>query len=314
MPGFWITRSTWGGVAPSHFSGAEVRKILTFGLPLVPGLSAGQLAISMDRLVLALLGPSAGLGVYGAASGLAQRLFVAILRPIGNASFSLAVRAHKEGDEAEASQRLSTNLLVLLAIGIPSSVGLALVASDVAQTLFGPDFRAEAAALLPILGVMYFLFSVRSYYTEQVFQLTERTAALSRVIGVMAAVSIPLHVVLILYFGPEGAAWAMLISQTFGLALSFAVARRLFPLKLPFGDAARVVAATAAMSAVVYAIPAEGTVKSLAIRMAAGMVVYVVAALVLNVSGVRPLVSALIRRIPGVRRGLAPRADAGQGE
>lgn len=315
VPGLWIARSTWGRVRPSDLHKVEVRKILVFGLPLIAGQSAGQLAASIDRLALTLLRPSAGLGVYAAAFGVAQRMFASIIEPIGGAGFSLAVRAHKEGDEAGASERLSINLLIILAIGVPSAVGLGLVARDLADAVFGPEFREEAAMLLPIMGVTCLLLNMRTFFTEQAFHLAQRTAAYSKVVAVMAVVAVPVHVVLIQNYGPLGAAWAMLASQSFGFALSFVVAQRLFPLRVPLGDAARVLVATAAMSATVYAIPAEGTVKSLLVRVAAGIVVYAIAVLALNITGVRPLVSTIYHKATSlIRRDTATRADAEPGE
>lgn len=314
VPALWIARSTWGKVNPSHLHKTEVRKILTFGLPLIPGYAAAQLTISVDRLVLALLRPSAGLGVYSAATGMTQRMMASMLEPLGFASFPLAVQAHEGGNQQGALWRLSTNFLGVLAIGVPAAVGLALVAPDLAATVFGPAYRQEAAMLLPIAGVTYLCYGMRVHFTEQILNLARRSDAYSKAVGLMAAMSIPTSLILVWNFGVMGAAWAMLISQAFGLSVSFLIGRRLFPLRLPLRDAALVASATVVMAAVVWAIPTNGSVRSLLTRIGAGVAIYAIVTLALNVRGVRSLAWSFIRRMPGFHRETPPPGDAERSE
>ena len=112
--------------------------------------------------------------------------------------------------------------------------------------------------------------------------------------AVPAVANVALNALLIPPFGVQGAAWATAASFGLGLLTSIVLGRRIVLMPTPWDALARCAVATAAMAAVVLALPPLGGVAELMLDAGVGAVVYALAALTLNAAGVRDVAIRLL--------------------
>jgi O-antigen/teichoic acid export membrane protein len=231
LPTLPLLKSFWQGIWPPRFSRTELGEILRYGLPLAPAAALSTLSNNADRLLLPLFVSTSAVGLYGPAYSLARQTVPVLMQSVNLAAFPLAIRA-LEKSEAEARQQLADNFTLLLLIGLPAAVGLAVLAPAIAHTVLGPAYAPTGASLLPLLALGWFLHSLRSYYTEQAFQLAKNTRPGMWITLISATVSLSLSAVCLHLYGLAGAAYGAVMGAAIALLLSWVAGRRVFP--LPF--------------------------------------------------------------------------------
>jgi O-antigen/teichoic acid export membrane protein len=207
----------------------------------------------------------------------------------------------QEGEEA-ARRQMERNVVILSALGLPATVGLSLVAPEIAA-LVGADFRDAVAALIPPIAVGTFLACLRSNYLDHAFHLSKRALPLTLVTAATAALNLVLNLILVPRMGVMGAAYATLGSFLFGALAGYAAGRRLFRLPLPWTEFLKIGAAVCAMAATILALPdAPAVGLTLALKVAAGGLVYLGAGLALDIGGLRGSgrLGDLQGRLPGL--------------
>jgi O-antigen/teichoic acid export membrane protein len=276
-----------------------VREILGFGLPLGLGYAiAGALTYS-DRIILAWFADPAAVGLYVLALDLADKTAKSLVTPIGQASVpSINEALAAEGREL-ANRRLAQMLVAVTAIGLPATVGLALVAPSLANVVVGPQFRSALAELLPFTAVVTLIAVIKANYLDLAFHLARSTWNFTAATSVHVAIHLAIAFLLIPAFGLWGGVATLLLSQIVGATLIGWFGRRVFVLPLPARQLAKVAAATAAMAAAVLVVrhlePGELTpLLCLAAEVAAGVLAYGAAVVCLDVASLR---SFVVRRM-----------------
>jgi O-antigen/teichoic acid export membrane protein len=264
-----------------------LRETLAYGLPLSLSFSVAGLLQNADRLLLGWLATPAALGIYAVAFDLASRMLRTLMEPIANAGLPLAVRTLERGGESAARRQLRANLLLVVGVGLPATLGLVILSPDVCRFLLGSEFRNEAAAVVPIVAVGIFLALARATYLDHAFHLGRRTFLLGLVLLGAAVWSIGLNLWLIPFSGAMGAAYATVLAHTAGLGLAICMGRRSFPLPLPVGELLKIGAASAVMCLVLFAMPHGDSLGSLMLRITVGSLAYGAAAFTLNAAAVR---------------------------
>lgn len=268
------------------FDRALAKAAIRFGLPLAASLALNSATGSLTRALVGGLGSVTALGLYTAAFVLVQNTLVVLSSGVAAAGFSLAVHALESGDVAGARRQLSDNGALLLAVLAPASFGMALSADSVAATLVGPPFRDAVAALTPWLAAAAFLGGFRAHYLDHAFQLGRAIGGQVWVTATAAIVTLGLDAVLIPSQGPRGAAIAVVIGAAASVVHALVAGRTAFPIPLPLAQVGRIGGACAAMPLCVIAVPGIGPV-ALAAKVAAGVSSYAVAAVALDVIGLR---------------------------
>jgi len=262
------------------------REILRFGAPMAVSMIVGTMISSGSRLLVEELDSASALGLFTAASILAQNTLAVIGAGVASAGYPLAVRAMERGDTETVRRQLSANGTLLLAILAPASLGLALTGNCLATTLVGSKFTSGVATLVPWIAANTFFVAIQSNYLDHAFQLGLRPHLQVVVLLCSAGIAISLCFYEIPREGPLGAAIALTVSAAVGCALSAILGRRGYPLPLPIASGARIAAASALMALVVIMLPDSGW-AGLTLRVGIGAIVYVLAALALNVANVR---------------------------
>ncbi len=274
----------------------------SYGTPLALALAVDLGVQAIARLVLAGEAGAAPLGAYAAAFGLARALDIVFMGV--SAAFAPLVFAAYEERGADAARSAARGGFVLLAaIAIPATVGLALLAQPIATLMVGEALRKETAATLPWLAIAALMSGFSLYYWSEAFQLTRRTGQRALLMLAPGAVQLALTAWLSQAHGAVGAAIGAGVGATIGAILLALIGRRLLELPFPLPDLSRVGAAAALMAAALLVFPSTHTTIGLFQSIALGALVYGVAVFALNILGVRDMAVAVARS--AMRRGQA---------
>ncbi len=263
-----------------------------YGAPLALALAIDLGVQTLARFILAHGAGPASLGAYAAAFGLARPLDIIFLW--AGAALMPALMAAYDEKGAQAARAEARRVFALVAaMAIPVSVGLALVAPDLASMLVGAGLSAEAAKALPWLVFAALLSGFNLYYWSEAFQLRRRTGLRAAVMLIPGAAQIALTLWLAPRYGAVGAAMAGCGAAAVGAVALARAGRGLKALPLPIGALVRIAAASAIMASAVLALPPIHGAAGLGLDSAIGAITYFAAAIALDVGGVRARATAL---------------------
>ncbi|AMN43611.1 lipopolysaccharide biosynthesis protein [Rhodoplanes sp. Z2-YC6860] len=263
----------------------SVREILVYGGALaVSGLvfSAGSV---LSRLIVASMLGVATAGPYNAAADLASQIGGMIGISIYSIAGPTVIKnfASSGIDRARAEFRKAGEMF--LAVALPATVGVVLVADPLVAVVTGPHFHDVTARLLPLMIVSVAISAWNQYHLHIAFQVVSKPG-LQVLAGLLQVVSLVAFTYLLIGpFGVEGAAYAFVIASVIGSVVTLALARSIFPVSLPMAGSAKIVACTIGMALVVYVCThsiSENILK-LAVGMPAGIAVYGLLALLFDV-------------------------------
>jgi O-antigen/teichoic acid export membrane protein len=289
LPGEW-RRTKGGSVDP-----ARLRAYAAYGYPIAASLALALVLASTDRFLLAAFMDEAAVGAYHAGYSLANRTLDVLFIWLGAAGAPALIMALERGGQAALKVAAKEQADLLVLIGLPAAVGVALVARPLAEVMIGPDLRAVATLITPWITLSAFLSGISVYYFYQAFTLAKRTRLLLVAMSAPALANVILTLILIPRFGVLGAAWATAASFAVGLAASILIGRRVLVLPFPTEALIRCGLAAGVMAAVVLMLPPLGGVAELALDAGVGGAVYALAALVLNAAGVRDVAARLLK-------------------
>ncbi len=266
-----------------------------YGYPIAAGLGLSLVMASTDRFLLEIfIGPEA-VGAYHAGYSLASRTLDVLFIWLGAAGTPALImaweRGTREGFLAAAREQASTFVL----IGLPAAVGVALVATPLAEFMIGEDLRSAAASVTPLIALSALLSGVTSYYLSQSFVLGRRTDRLLLTLCIPAASNVVLNLALVPSMGVMGAAIATTTSFGIGVLASIAMGRRIgVAMPIPWTTLGRCGLACGSMALVVSALPSWGGIGEVLVKAGVGAVVYGAVVVALNAAGVRDLMTRLV--------------------
>lgn len=287
------TSKSWLRFRPSR---GHLRRLAAYGLPLSLAGVLGLVVTMSDRLIIGWVLGAEAAGPYAVAFALAERPIGIVFGWLGMAFLPAAVATLEHDGHAAAQAVLRQGFESFLMVGLPTALGVAMVAEPLAAVLAGPAFREQVAEIIPWIAAASFFNGLMMHYAAHAFLLGKRTGALGPTIAAAAALSVALNFLLLPVLGVKGAAIAALIANALGLWLRLILARRVFAVTLPPGPILRSAAAAAVMAASVYAFGPGGTWTDLALAIAIGIVTYALAALALDLGGSRREILARFRR------------------
>jgi len=252
----------------------KARAYAAFGLPVALSLILALALATTDRFLLAAFLNDTAVGVYHAGYSLANRTLDVMFIWLGAAGGPALIVALERGGGAALEKAAREQAGLMLALGVPASVGLALVARPLADVMVGPALRAGAASVTPWIAASALFAGLTTYYTHQAFTLGRRTSLLLLAMSIPAVANVGLNLLLIPRLGLEGAMIATTASYGLGLAASIGLGRFAQPLPLPLGAVAKAVLASAVMGVVVVRLPSLGGLAELGLKALAGAAVY----------------------------------------
>jgi O-antigen/teichoic acid export membrane protein len=276
----------WAGTVISH-NRARLLALAKAGIPFTASLTIYSLSSVIDRFIIAhLIGPAAA-GQYSAGADLVRQALIIPAISAAAAFCPLAVRIYANQGRDAVRSHLEECFEFLLAMVLPASVGFAVVSSQIADVVFGPDFRIMAAAAMPIVSIAV-IFQIMSYqYLHIGFLLSERNSFYFWNTSLVLVVNLAVSYVLIQQMGAVGAAWGRLVAEIFGFASALVLTRWAFPMPVPFLRMTRVLLATLVMAIVLRSLELKFDLTgkdALVILLPAGIATYLLMCWLLNVA------------------------------
>jgi len=238
--GVSVVRSSLVG----RFSGSHLRRMLAFGLPLVPATLASWALALVDRIILVRLGSLAQVGEYAIANRLASLLtigmtaFLFALTP-----FLFAIYSEDPDQERAARARTLTYLTFVLALG---GLVLTLFAHELLSVI-APRFVSAYKAVGPLMLGMLAYGLVALLATGIALARSTGRGALLTVLA--AGINIGLNFALIPPFGIVGAAFATTVGYGFLAIGYYLLSQHVYPTPYEPKKALLTVAAACAFGA-----------------------------------------------------------------
>ena len=207
-----------------RFDPAILRRMLGYGLPLVPVALAYGLIGFIDRWALQRFASLDAVGTYA----LALKFFAVVT--MGVSAFQLAFMpiAFARAQEPDAPRLYARVLGLYVAIATAGAL-VAGLAAPLAIRLLATREYAEAAR--PAQWLSFAAVAQGAYYVCALgINLSLKNAWLAVATGGAAAVAAVANLALVPRFGAEGAAAATFLAYATSAALTYVVAQRLYPL------------------------------------------------------------------------------------
>jgi O-antigen/teichoic acid export membrane protein len=247
---------------------------LHYGVPLIIGGALSWLGLNAPRFIVNEAMGLAAVGLFAVGYGLGQRAAGTAAMLVTAAAFPLAVRRMEEGGSTAAMRQLTDNGALLLAVLVPSVIGVFALREDIAGILIAEPFRAATIVILPLSVLAGGIRSARAHFCDQVFLLHRRTRLLMVVTCVDAVAAIVFGVTGTLAWGLFGAAAASAAAAMTAAIVSVAIATLGFHLRLPLMHLLRIAVAAAAMAATLTVLPAAHGIPSLIAYVGVGIATY----------------------------------------
>ena len=224
-----------------QFSSAVLRRLLAYGVPLVPTSLAYWVFTTSDRVLLSNLSTLEQVGLYSVAASVVNLANIAIMA-LGQGWSPHAIHAY-EADAASARRLFARMFTYILAGFGLLATGLTVFAHELIAVLAGGGFTGAAAAVPPLaIGMIAY---ASTQVTAGGISLKERTMFLAVYSWLAAAINVVLNLALIPPFGMVGAAWATAaayVSLTVGYGIT---SHRLWPFGYDVRAAATILTLTA---------------------------------------------------------------------
>lgn len=284
----------WRDVRP-RIDRAILRKVALYGMPLSLTVALAVVIGTSDRFLINwFMGPEAT-GLYAVAFDFTAQTLTLLMLAINMAVFPIAVRAFERQGPQACRDQMRTNAGMLLGLGAPAAVGLAVLAPGIAWCFLGENFRGTALTVIPLIAVGAFLESLKAFHFDAAFQFAHRTIIQVWIVLLVAMVNIGLNVIAIPKWGIHGAAATSVAAYGLSIGLTIWIGRRHFAVPFPLKFAIQALFAAAAMGTVLYPFRDRLGPWPLAWQVAMGAAVYGGLLLAMNYMGLRDAVMRTLR-------------------
>jgi len=241
-----------------RFSLEFLKKLLAFGLPLVPMNVAFWLFSNADRLMLSRLATLEDVGLYSIAAAMAAALML-LQTSVGQSWLPHAIKIYEE-DRVQAAEVFKKTMVFLLAASGFVVTGFVALAQEVIFVLVPPAYYASFAAIPFLAGG--FLFFTSAQVSSVGIMVKNKTVYIMLACWAVAIINIGLNFLLIPRFGIAGAGAATGLSYVLFAASYAFISRRLWPVDYPFKTIAALLAvpvgAVTAIALVAFYGPSTG--------------------------------------------------------
>jgi O-antigen/teichoic acid export membrane protein len=310
LPPLALAGRAWQGVGLAQFDRGIFRQLVGYGLPLTLTVLCQFGLTTSDRLILGWQrGPEAA-GLFAVGTDLATMTLGLVMLVVHLAAYPLAVQTLEREGRAAAARQLEHNTTAILAVALPVTALLIVLAPALAQLILGAAFQETAARLIPWIAVAALLAGVKSFYLDLSFHLGRNTLGQITVSLLAVTVSVGLNLLLIPRLGLMGAAYTSLTALTLASLASWYLGRRHFPLPFPRRDAGKLLLATCGMGGFLWALAPARQPFMLLAHVLLGGLVYGGLAVWLNVGGSR---ARCLAGLAARRRGRDGKCGSGHG-
>jgi len=230
--------------AGRDFSVPELKRMLSFGLPLVPAGLAAWIMTMADRYFIKFLSTPEDLGLYSLGYKFGLPIHMLIVGPFQLAWVPFIFAMAREENAREVYARVLTYFLLVAAC---AALALSVLAEELVALMSTPPFR-EAYKVVPLIALSYLFYGC--YFVFMVgINLEGKTKYTALMAGMAACLNLGLNYVLIPDHGMMGAAIATVVSYlTLPIGVFF-ISRRYYRIDYEWARVGRIAVAAAAVYA-----------------------------------------------------------------
>ena len=237
---------------------ALLRRIVTFGLPYLPGGMAAMLLQVINRPIIQLLAGLSVLGVFQASYrlGVFMMLFVMMFQYAWQPFF---LQNAEEPDSDKLFAKIFTYFTIT---GTTILVSLSLFVDDLARLqVMGRSFIGQqywgGLDIVPIILLAYLFYGFYVNFSAGIY-IKEKSTVVPLIMFIGAVVNVASNFTLIPILGMTGAALSTLLSYMV-IAVGFFVAtRRIFTVPYEYGRLARILAVLLITGSAFYVLKSQG--------------------------------------------------------
>lgn len=211
-----------------EFDRGMLRRMLTYGLPVMVSSLAFVTNENLDKLILGNLVGKESMGIYAACYklGVFMTLYITAFK-LGAEPFFF-----NQADKDNAKETYALIMFWFVALGMVFMISIVGFIDLVAQLLLGRSDYFEALAIVPIILLANLMLGI--YYNLSVwFKLTDRTRYGMAFSLCGAVITIAVNLALIPVIGYMASAWATLAAYGCMTMLSFVYGKRFYKVPYP---------------------------------------------------------------------------------
>jgi O-antigen/teichoic acid export membrane protein len=201
--------------------------MLRYGLPLTVNYIAIVVVDVSDRFMIGNLLGMNSVGPYALAYDFVQQTIGPVMNILYLVAFPSLVRIYANDGDVAICKQMHMLGTKLIAVGLPFTLGVCFFSENIANFIFGIEYRKTAIDVMPLLACAIFLSAFKSYYLDIAIQLHNMTKYLAYSAMIMAGVNVSLNLLLLPLIGVKGAALATFIAFLIGAILSWIQSSRL---------------------------------------------------------------------------------------
>lgn len=243
------------------FSLPILRRLLAFGVPLVPFGLSSQLMTSADRYILEQYSTRAEVGLYS----LGYNLGMVMILAVGAIQLAWPAQMYTIAKQPNAEHHLARILTYyLLAMGW-LALALSALSPELLVVMATPAYYG-AAVVVPWIALSYLLYGVM-YMTNSGLETRNKVKYMSITITASAALNLALCFLLIPRYGMMGAAWATAISYAALALAQVIINQRVWYIPYEYGRIAKVALVCGVLYALTLLVRFPNTWLNLALKL-----------------------------------------------
>ena len=186
-----------------------VKKMISYGLPIVMIGVFSQLLSSMDQILLKYFGYDYEVGIYAANYNLSEKSIFAFLAIYASAFTPILYKSINK-ENFNLLNQIKKGLFQFLIIAIPIVVFLSFFSKKISYLLLDEKY-VEGYWIIPVIAVAGVFVGIASFYAE-VLTVSKKTKTLAMLYGFAALVNLIVNIIFIPNFGLKAAVGATFIS------------------------------------------------------------------------------------------------------
>jgi O-antigen/teichoic acid export membrane protein len=285
---------TWRSTASGRFVRHSLPVLRAYCVPIALTMLMSALLRWSDRFVLTAWVAPRDFGAYTAIVDFTNQTLGMIASSLFLAWFPRFVIDRSQEPRGSSTPR--QYLLTFASILLPAFTGVLVISSDLVRVIFGYDYEAHSRGLLPWVAVAASIGFVRTYVIEIPLHLTGRMKTQSRNVAVAVVITLVVTATLAPRLGIWSAVIAALVAQSVALVLAWYSSRGILSWRVTGIEIARLATCAVLMGGGLSLAPDVVNVTQLAIKVAAGIILYGIAMLLTNALDCRARVFNSLRR------------------
>ena len=253
----WLTWRAFVG----HVRWDTCRRMLRFGLPLVPTTLIGMIITMSDRFFLKHYATLADVGVYGLGWRLASIVSFLLVQPMDIALPPAIYAAEGQDYARDFYKHVPTYALFAAAM---LWLGIAMLSPEIVRIMATADYSG-AVRIIPLVCLGLALSALQGPMSQGL-SLARRSEFFLLAAAVGAAVSAGGNLVLVPRYGATGAALSSVAAWIAVIAARYVTSRAIYPLPVEWLRFAKIVATAGGLYAVAWCIPSSPLWLALALK------------------------------------------------